>query len=105
MAIPGIILLVIGLRGQAKAKKAAFIRAQGIQGTANLISASPTGLRINRVPQYALKMSIQIPGKEPYEAITKIVVGPAAAGMLTPEFTAPVRVHPKDPTDFILELD
>lgn len=105
MGIPGFIFFVLGLLGKRKEKKAAFIRLHGIQGTATLVSATPTGMRVNRIPQYAFTMTIQVEGREPYEAVTKLLVSPQSTAMLTPGFTIPARVHPEDPKEFILEFD
>jgi len=105
MGIPGIILFVVGLLGKRKEKKAAFIRVHGIPATATLVSATPTGMRVNKIPQYLLTMTIKVEGQEPYQARLKLLVNPASTAMLTPGFSIPARVHPEDPKEFILELD
>jgi hypothetical protein len=76
-----------------------------VRGSGTLISLSRTGARVNKVPQYALTLSIKVEGREPYQAVTKNVLGPAAAASLTPGARLPVRVHPKDPRSCVLEAD
>ncbi len=105
MAIPGLVLFAIGFKGRRKEKQAAFIRIDGIQGTATLVSATRTGVRINNVPEYALTMKITVEGRAPYEAVTELLVSNASSGILTPGFSTHVRVHPEDPKKFVLELD
>ncbi|HEY0381077.1 MAG TPA: SHOCT domain-containing protein [Candidatus Elarobacter sp.] len=78
-AIVGFIWLVMGggmvffslraLRGRADDDR---IRRQGTAATATLLSAAPTGLTVNNVPQWKLTMRIDGVGA-PYEATLKLL--------------------------------
>jgi hypothetical protein len=76
--VGGIWLVVFGgmaffslraLRGRADDDR---IRRQGTAATATLLSAAPTGLTINNVPQWKLRMRIEGAGA-PYEATLKLL--------------------------------
>jgi hypothetical protein len=76
--VGGIWLVVFGgmaffslraLRGRADDDR---IRRQGTAATATLLSAAPTGLTINNVPQWKLRMRVEGAGA-PYEATLKLM--------------------------------
>jgi hypothetical protein len=78
-AVVGTIWLVMGagmaffslraLRGRADDDR---IRRQGTAATATLLSAAPTGLTINSVPQWKLRMRVEGAGA-PYDATLKLL--------------------------------
>jgi hypothetical protein len=105
--IPGGILLLMGLifggvgipiyRAGARAKRLALT---GERAKAQVLSASPTGLSINNVPQYAFTLMVQRPGgSAPYQTKTKML----GASHIRQGATVSVLVDPQDPSSVIFE--
>jgi hypothetical protein len=105
MAIPGAIMFLLGRGMRKAAKQAAYLREHGVSTKGTVVSLQPTGTRINNVPQYRITLSIELEGKAPYEAQTKLLLQPHDAAQLTKGSVLPVRVDPKNPAAVMLELD
>jgi len=107
MTTAGGILLVMGLifggvgipiyRSGARARRLAMT---GERARAQVLSASPTGLSINNVPQYAFTLLVQRPGAAPpYQATVKML----GAAHIRHGASVSVLVDPQDPTSVIFE--
>jgi hypothetical protein len=59
------------------------VAAEGIQGTAQILGMSQTGMYINEQPQVELHMRIEAPGIAPYELHKKVIVPLIALGSLS----------------------
>jgi hypothetical protein len=94
----GVIFTAIGFVMRKAAKRAAYLRAHGISGQGRVVGLQPTGTRINGVPQMAIRLQIELPGRAPYEATTKML-GVA----VPPGAVVNVRVDPRNPADVIIE--
>jgi hypothetical protein len=107
LLMPGGILLLMGLIFSAvgipiyrSGKRAQRLAMTGERAKAQVLSASPTGMSINDVPQIAFDLLVQRPGAQPpYKARVK------ALGALHVQkgATVSVLVDPQDPSTVIFE--
>jgi hypothetical protein len=98
--------LIFGSIGRAMGKAAARaerLRVHGIAGTGQVIGAQPTGMSINNVPEMAIRLQIVLPGRPPYEATTKMLLGASAVHALAPGASVAVRVDPENVSDVLIE--
>jgi hypothetical protein len=103
--IMGLVFFLIG-RGMAKAAaRAAWLRANGISAKGQVVNIAPTGMRINGVPQVRFDLMVQVEGRAPFQASTKMLVNPAMLGQFGPGSSIPVRVDPRDPSNILIETD
>jgi len=112
LLVPGIIMPCVGLfMGRLglglrrSAAKAARIRVHGIAATGQIVSATPTGMSINDVPQMNVEMQVLIEGKAPYPASTKLLVPPQMLAQLVPGVQVQIRVDPEDPSALVIETN
>jgi hypothetical protein len=77
-----LLALIFGLlfakqRGEQK------VMTEGIQGTAQILGMTQTGVQVNEQPQVELHMRVEAPGLKPYELRKKFVVPLIALGQLS----------------------
>ena len=104
MIIIGVVFFLVGrafVKGAAKAKR---IRTSGVPARGQIVSVQPTGVRVNKVPQVSITVSVQLPGRPPYEARAKMLLQPMAMAQLTPGRAVPLRVDPQNPQEILIEL-
>ena len=70
---------------------------EGLSGTATIASLSEGGPYINDRPTITMELDVELPGRAPYRAQAKQVVGRLIIGRLEPGAQIPVRVDPDDP--------
>jgi len=99
----GLIFAGIGFVMKKSAARAQRLRLHGLRGTGTVMNASPTGLAINNVPQFAITMMIQLEGRAPYQATSKILMSSPTGVM--PGARVPVRVDPQNASDVLIETD
>jgi hypothetical protein len=99
----GLIFSGIGFAMRKAAQRAQRLRLHGLRGTGTVMGVSPTGLSINNVPQYAVAMMVQLDGRAPYQASSKILVSNPA--QLVQGGRVPVRVDPQNASDVLIETD
>ena len=99
----GLIFSGIGFAMRKMAQRAQRLRLHGLRGTGTVMGASPTGLSINNVPQFAITMMIQLDGRAPYQATSKILM--SSRRRSCPAARVPVRVDPQNPSDVLIETD
>jgi hypothetical protein len=68
----------------------------GISGQATIASLSEGGPYVNDRPTITMELDVDVPGRDPYRAQAKQVVGRLIIGRLEPGATIPVRVDPDD---------
>lgn len=96
----GAIFLPIGLVMKRRADQAAWLRQHGIQAQGQIDAVTGTGVAINDVPMMRFTITVRIPGRAPYTAAT------TALGMVAKQGSVvPLRVHPTNPAQILLELD
>jgi hypothetical protein len=104
MAIGGLLLLgaiAAVVRAQLRARRASWLRTNGIRLPATFIHAEPTGMLINRVRVYDL--SLEVTGAQgPYRVVmTRPMLEHEIEGTLgTPRFA---RVNPSNCWELVLE--
>ena len=86
------------------AAKAAWLRVHGISTTGRIQGMAPTGLSINEVPQMQITVLVELPGRPPYQAHVKALMS-GGLGRLGAGGTVPLRVHPQNPSEVLIEMD
>ena len=74
------------------------VDAAGLSGQATIVSLSEGGPYVNDRPTITMELDVELPGRGPYRAQAKQVVGRLVIGRLEPGATIPVRVDPEDLT-------
>ncbi len=95
----GALFVGIGIPVRRAAARARRIALTGEKATARVIGLRPTGMEINRVPQFAVTLMVQrAGGTPPYQATLKTL------GMtVRPEASVNVLLDPRDPLQVILD--
>jgi tetratricopeptide (TPR) repeat protein len=101
----GILFFAVGLFAFILGRNARRLRVSGVRAQARVLALVPTSIRVNDVPVVKLQVSIEPPGRAPYTAESKMVMHGALLVRAIPGASVPVRVDPKKPNKFILELD
>jgi hypothetical protein len=91
---------IVGLVLRKSAQRAAYLRTHGIQGQARVVGLAPTGMRINGVPQMQIQLMVELPGRAPYQAATKMLGAVVPVGA-----QVPVRADPRNPSDVLIEVE
>ena len=99
----GLIFGGIGLAMRKAAKKAEYLRVHGVSAQARVMGHQGTGMRINGVPQVAIQLQVDVPGRGPVPAVVKMLLDPMSMHALMPGAMVPVRVDPNDPTSVMIE--
>jgi hypothetical protein len=77
----------------------------GLDATAKIIGVNQTGMWMNNNPVTVLDCKIDVPGHPEYEARHRETVPQVAIGRLTSGATIPVKVNPKNPSDFVVQWE
>ena len=85
-----------------KARKIIRIHAGGIEGSAIIESISPTGVKVNKIPQYSLRIQVRLPGKTPYSAEVTKTIPDSRRQQFHTGAEVFVKVDPKDPNNLIV---
>jgi hypothetical protein len=91
--------IVLGKGSRVKARLAKV----GVQGRAQVVSATETGTRVNNKPLIAIQMLVQAPGLQPFTAIHKEVVSHVNMGRIQPGSQVAIVVDPKDRTQMVID--
>jgi hypothetical protein len=100
----GLLFGLIGLAMKKGAQRAAWLRMHGLSATGQVQAVQTTGLSINDVPQVEFTLLVQLPGRPPYQARAKALMSGGLGGM-QPGGSVPLRVHPQNPNELIIEMD
>jgi len=76
----------------------------GIPGRARIDAAADTGASVNDQPIADLTMTVEIPGRAPYQVVTRQPIPRLMTGSFSPGQTVPVRVDPADPTVLTVDM-
>jgi len=76
--------------------------ASGIAGTATVKGLNDTGTMLNNAPVMDIDLTVQVPGREPYDVKHRQLVAFAALGNFQPGKTFPVHVDQQDPTKIVI---
>jgi hypothetical protein len=77
---------------------------QGVDGEATILEISQTGMMVNDQPQAALKLEVRVPGWEPYQAVTKMVIPIVNVPQFQPGAVMPVKVDPNNRANVVLNV-
>lgn len=98
----GIVFAVIGYRLRKKGRRAAWLRMHGLAVQGRVRGMRPTGLRINDVPMMRVEVEIPHPTAGSCVASFDQLFDGSLAGVRAGALV-PLRVHPEDPREIILE--
>jgi hypothetical protein len=93
----------IGFAMRKAAKKAEYLRVHGVSAQGRVMGHQPTGMTINGVPQVAIQLQVDVPGRGPVQAVVKMLLNPMSMHALMPGAMVPVRVDPNDPSSCMIE--
>lgn len=88
---------------QAEARRA--VAADGLAGTATIISAAQTGALVNFDPSVQLELLVTVPGHPPYPASLEAVVPQLHLARVQPGATVAVSVGRADHRQLVLDWD
>ena len=80
------------------------ILQNGIAAKAQILSVQQTGVMVNYQPQIAFQLEVHPPGGAPYQAQTKAVIPMVNIPQFQPGTEVPVKIHPTDPTQVVLDV-
>jgi hypothetical protein len=80
------------------------ILQNGIAAKAQILSVQQTGVMVNYQPQIAFQLEVHPPGGEPYQAQAKAVIPMVNIPQFQPGTEVPVKIHPTDPTQVVLDV-
>jgi hypothetical protein len=81
---------------------AAALYNGGLQGNATVNSITETGQLINHAPVCELDLTVQVPGKEPYQVKHRQLIALSALPRFQPGSMFSVRVDQNDPSKIII---
>ncbi|MCZ7686177.1 MAG: hypothetical protein M5U28_48420 [Sandaracinaceae bacterium] len=99
----GAIFFFVGRALKKKGEKAAWLRVHGIQAKGRVRGVSPTGMSINDVPMMRIEVEVLHPQVAPYLARFELLFDASMASTFAPGALVPLRVHPQQPADVIVE--
>lgn len=80
------------------------ILQNGIPAKAQILSVQQTGVIVNYQPQVAFQLEVHPPGDAPYQAQAKAVIPVVNIPQFQPGTEVPVKIHPTDPTQVVLDV-
>ncbi len=86
----------------AEYEKTAMLMAGGLVGQATIDRVTDTGATVNDNPRVQFKLTVTIPGRDPYQAHLTQVVSRLVIGNFQPGASVPVRVSPDDPQTLMI---
>ena len=83
----------------------AFLFQNGIQGTAILKGIEQTGVEINNIPQFRMRLEITLPDRPPYEVIHKECLNVFVTSSIKKDMKINIYVHPAKPKSIFLDWE
>jgi hypothetical protein len=99
----GITWLAIRLVRKAMGPNRSILQ-NGIAAKAQILSVQQTGVMVNYQPQIAFQLEVHPPGGAPYQAQVKAVIPMVNIPQFQPGTEVPVKIHPTDPTQVVLDV-
>lgn len=84
----------LGLLAAISARRAAYMNAHGLDGTAVIVSVEETGVMVNDQPRLRLQLEIAVPGRPPFAATHVQLAALTELADLRPGSTVQVKVDP-----------
>ncbi|MCP4540547.1 MAG: hypothetical protein GY832_25705 [Chloroflexi bacterium] len=76
----------------------------GIPAQAKIVNVRQTGVMLNNQPQILFDLEVQPPGGAPYQAQAKAVIPMINIPQFQPGAEVPVKIHPSDPTQVVMDI-
>ncbi len=86
-------------------RRIAFLFQNGIQGTAILKGIEHTGVEINNIPQFRMRLEITLPDRPPYELIHKECLNVFVTSSIKKDMEINVYVHPDKQKSIFLDWE
>jgi len=102
LGVMGFIFLSTGIHHVKKARRIIRVHAGGVEGSAIIESISPTGVRVNKVPQYQLDIQVNLPGKAPYNVKVNKTIPDSRQQQFHTGAEVFVKVDPKNTSNVIV---
>lgn len=80
------------------------ILQNGVPAQARIMAVQQTGMMVNHQPQIVFDLEVRSPGGSPYRAQTKAVIPVVNIPQLQPGVEVPVKIHPTDPAQVVLDI-
>jgi hypothetical protein len=101
LGVIGLIFMYAAYRTYNKNK----LHTTGLDGRATIVGVTQTGIWANNNPVTVLDCKIHLDGHPPYEVRHRETVPQVTLGRLTTGATLPVKVNPKNPSDFVIQWE
>ena len=102
--IVGVVFTLIGGGLWRSARRAKWLRLNGVSARAVVRNLEGTGTRINNVPMMRVHLEVRPPNGAPYAATFNQLMTAQLMMVVRPGAEVPVRYDPAKPTDVLLEL-
>jgi hypothetical protein len=103
LGVIGLILLYAGRRMLHRYKEAQRLRAEGVDGQAQIMEMSQTGVTMNDQPQIQLRLMVTTPVHGSYEKIVREYVPLMQLGRLSNGLPLPVKVDRNNRENLIID--
>jgi hypothetical protein len=90
-----------GLRTLRTGQRERRVFASGVRAPARVLGASPTGVRINDIPEMRIDLEVQL--QPPVRTAIRMLVNPGQHHVLAPGTMLHVRVDPQNPDLAVLD--
>jgi hypothetical protein len=101
LGVIGLVFMYAAYRTYNKNK----LHTTGLDGRATIMSVTQTGIWANNNPVTVLDCKIHVDGHPDYEVRHRETVPQVTLGRLTSGATLPVKVNPKNPSDFVIQWE
>jgi hypothetical protein len=88
--------VVLGLLAAISARRAAYMNARGLDGTAVIVAVEETGVMVNDQPRLRLQLEVCVLGRPPYALTHVQIAALTELARLRPGSTVQVKVDPDD---------
>ena len=103
VGVIGVVFLAIGLRHMRAGTRAKRIYTGGVEARAVLKAVTATGWKVNKIPQYAMQLVVNMSGEEPYTVTVKKTIPDGMLEMFHVGAELDVKVDPKDKSHVVVQ--
>ena len=82
-----------------------ILAATGLDGTATITSATDSGVLVGANKLFNVQMTVNVPGKAPYQETSAAMVPPDDVGKVVAGLTVPVKVAADNPNLVMIQWD
>jgi hypothetical protein len=106
MVPPQMVTTSVNVAGQGNVDQLrAQLAATGLEGTGTILQAQDTGVAIGASKLFSVQMTVNVPGKAPYQETSAAVVPADDAPKLVTGANVPVKVSPDNPNLVMIQWD